>query len=68
VWLRNENIGWYKRRWRFVGNAYDKYGSQNLMVWWIMKGFNDSLSEFVAEVAPGAIHEIVCAEGYWVMQ
>lgn len=51
-----------------VGNAYDKYGSQNPIVRWLMKGFNDSLSELVAKAAPKTIHEIGCGEGYWVMQ
>ncbi len=51
-----------------VGNAYDKYGSRNPIVRWMMKGFNDSLSEFVRKAAPKTIHEIGCGEGYWVMQ
>ena len=51
-----------------VGNAYDKYGSRNPIVRWLMSGFNDSLSELVAKAAPKAIHEIGCGEGYWVMQ
>ncbi len=51
-----------------VGNAYDKYGSQNPIVRWIMKGFNDSLTDFVSHSKPKSIHEIGCGEGYWVMQ
>jgi len=33
-----------------------------------MSGFNDTLSELVAKVAPKTIHEIGCREGYWVIQ
>ena len=51
-----------------VGNAYDKYGSRNPIVRWIMSGFNESLSELVARAAPKTIHEIGCGEGYWVMR
>lgn len=51
-----------------VGNAYDKYGSRNPIVRWMMKGFNDALSELVAKASPKTIHEIGCGEGYWVMQ
>ena len=49
-----------------VGNAYDKYGSKNPFVRWIMKGFGDALSILVAKVKPRTIHEIGCGEGYWV--
>ncbi|MFT7157181.1 MAG: hypothetical protein ACI8Q1_002198 [Parvicella sp.] len=51
-----------------VGNAYDKYGSQNPIVRWIMKCFNDSLSELVAESVPNTIQKFGCGENYWVMQ
>jgi 2-polyprenyl-3-methyl-5-hydroxy-6-metoxy-1,4-benzoquinol methylase len=57
--LREEGI--------IVGNTYDKYGSTNPVVRQIMRGFDDALSEFVARVAPKAIHEIGCGEGYWVV-
>ena len=51
-----------------VGNAYDKYGSRNPIVKWMMNGFRTALSEYVAEASPGSIHEIGCGEGYWVLQ
>ena len=51
-----------------IGNAYDKYGSKNPIVRWMMRGFNSSLSELVVKAAPKTIHEIGCGEGYWVMQ
>jgi len=51
-----------------VGNAYDKYGSKNPVVRWIMSGFDNSLTELVREVAPNTIHEVGCGEGFWVMQ
>lgn len=51
-----------------VGNAYDKYGSKNPIVKWMMKGFESTLSEFVTETSPQSIHEIGCGEGYWVLR
>jgi 2-polyprenyl-3-methyl-5-hydroxy-6-metoxy-1,4-benzoquinol methylase len=50
-----------------VGNNYDKYGSKNPIVRWVMKGFSQSLSQFVEKVRPESIHEIGCGEGYWVI-
>jgi SAM-dependent methyltransferase len=49
-----------------VGNAYDKYGSKNPVVRWMMKGFADALSSLVVKVKPETIHEIGCGEGFWV--
>ncbi|WP_413437600.1 class I SAM-dependent methyltransferase [Sulfuriferula sp. GW1] len=51
-----------------VGNAYDKYGSRNLIVKWMMGGFESALSDLVAKASPIAIHEIGCGEGYWVLR
>ncbi len=51
-----------------VGNAYDKYGSRNPIVKWMMKGFESALSELVTKVSPSVIHEIGCGEGYWVLR
>jgi 2-polyprenyl-3-methyl-5-hydroxy-6-metoxy-1,4-benzoquinol methylase len=51
-----------------VGNAYDKYGSRNPVVKWMMSGFESALSELVAKANPTAIHEIGCGEGYWVLR
>ncbi|WP_306549233.1 bifunctional 2-polyprenyl-6-hydroxyphenol methylase/3-demethylubiquinol 3-O-methyltransferase UbiG [Desulfobulbus sp.] len=50
-----------------VGNAYDKYGSKNMLVRWIMNGFADRLSSLVTQVGPRTIHEVGCGEGYWVL-
>jgi 2-polyprenyl-3-methyl-5-hydroxy-6-metoxy-1,4-benzoquinol methylase len=50
-----------------VGNAYDKYGSKNLIVKWMMRGFESALSELVTLADPTEIHEIGCGEGYWVL-
>ena len=50
-----------------VGNAYDKYGSSNPVVKWMMKGFESALSDLVAKASPHDIHEIGCGEGYWVL-
>lgn len=51
-----------------VGNTYDKYGSKNPVVRWVMKGFEDAITALVEEAAPRTIHEIGCGEGYWVLQ
>ena len=51
-----------------VGNAYDKYGSQNPIVRRIMQGFDDALSELVEKAKPSSIHEIGCGEGFWVLK
>lgn len=50
------------------GNTYDKYGSKNPLVKWMMKGFESALSDFVARIAPQSIHEVGCGEGYWVLR
>jgi 2-polyprenyl-3-methyl-5-hydroxy-6-metoxy-1,4-benzoquinol methylase len=51
-----------------VGNTYDKYGSRNPLVKWIMGGFEAALAGLVAQAAPATIHEIGCGEGYWVLR
>ena len=51
-----------------VGNAYDKYGSRNPIVKWMMKGFESALSDLVVKASPHAIHEVGCGEGYWVLR
>ncbi|WP_235937324.1 class I SAM-dependent methyltransferase [Rahnella contaminans] len=51
-----------------VGNNYDKYASKNPIVRRMMKGFENSLSGFVATVSPKTIHEVGCGEGYWVLK
>lgn len=50
-----------------VGNTYDKYGSRNPLVRWIMRGFEVTLTELVNRVGPKSIHEVGCGEGYWVL-
>jgi 2-polyprenyl-3-methyl-5-hydroxy-6-metoxy-1,4-benzoquinol methylase len=51
-----------------VGNTYDKYGSRNPVVRWLMRGFGRALSDLVARSAPLSLHEVGCGEGYWVLQ
>ena len=48
------------------GNAFDKYGSKNPIVKWMMKGFDSSLENFVSRANPKTIHEVGCGEGFWV--
>lgn len=51
-----------------VGNTYDKYGTSNPMVRWIMRGFESALEDLVDRSAPTEIHEVGCGEGYWVLR
>lgn len=51
-----------------VGNNYDKYGSRNPIVRWLMNGFDQSLSTLVERANPASIHEVGCGEGYWVLR
>jgi len=51
-----------------VGNNYDKYASSNPIVKWMMKGFHDSLDDFLTKSNPSSIHEVGCGEGYWTIQ
>ncbi len=51
-----------------VGNAFDKYGSGNPIVNWIMRGFHESVDELVTLANPDSIHEIGCGEGYWAIK
>ncbi|WP_218014668.1 class I SAM-dependent methyltransferase [Candidatus Regiella insecticola] len=51
-----------------IGNAYDKYGSCNPIIKWMMSGFESSLTHLVAKASPQSIHEIGCGEGYWVLR
>lgn len=51
-----------------IGNTFDKYGSRNPIVKWMMNGFEGALSELVAKASPDTIHEVGCGEGYWVLR
>jgi 2-polyprenyl-3-methyl-5-hydroxy-6-metoxy-1,4-benzoquinol methylase len=51
-----------------VGNAFDKYHSGNLLVRWLMRGFEASLDHCVQRSSPTSIHEVGCGEGYWVVR
>lgn len=51
-----------------VGNTYDKYGSTNPIVRWLMQGFESAVTELVDKVRPVSIHEVGCGEGYWTLK
>jgi SAM-dependent methyltransferase len=51
-----------------IGNTFDKYGSNNPVVKWMMNGFERALSGLIAQARPASIHEIGCGEGYWVLR
>lgn len=50
------------------GNAYDKYGSDNPVVKYLMHGFHQSLDEFIVRAGVKEFHEVGCGEGYWVLK
>lgn len=51
----------------FIGNYYDKYGSCNPIIRWMMNGFKSTLSDLIVKASPKTIYEIGCGEGYWVL-
>jgi len=51
-----------------IGNTYDKYGSRNPIVKWMMRRFDAALTELIEKTDPETIHEIGCGEGYWVLR
>lgn len=51
-----------------IGNTYDKYGSRNPIVKWMMNGFSSALAGLVEQAKPSTIHEVGCGEGYWVLR
>lgn len=48
-----------------TGNVFDKYGSRNPIVRYLMGGFYRSLEELVEMTSAHTIHEVGCGEGYW---
>jgi SAM-dependent methyltransferase len=51
-----------------VGNTYDKYGSRNPVVRYLMQGFERSLQTLVTKTGAKEIHEVGCGEGYWTLR
>lgn len=51
-----------------VGNTYDKYGSSNPIVRWLMRDYKSAMTELVDKVNPVSIHEAGCGEGYWTLK
>jgi 2-polyprenyl-3-methyl-5-hydroxy-6-metoxy-1,4-benzoquinol methylase len=51
-----------------VGNTYDKYGSSNPIVRWLMQCFVSAMTELVDKIRPASIHEVGCGEGYWTLK
>ena len=46
-----------------TGNTYDKYGSTNPVVRWLMAGFERSLDELFIQAGPNSILDVGCGEG-----
>lgn len=51
-----------------VGNTFDKYGSGNPIVKWMMNGFHTALDSLVKRSNPQSILDVGCGEGYWVLK
>ena len=51
-----------------VGNVYDKYCSQNPIVRYLMRGFENSLQYLVKMTGTRNVHEVGCGEGYWTLR
>lgn len=47
-----------------AGNCYDKYGSRNPIVRWIMRGFLEAFERLVLSSGAKKAHEIGCGEGH----
>lgn len=47
-----------------AGNLYDKYGSRNPVVRYIMKGFHDAMHDMIIRTGVEEIHEVGCGEGH----
>ncbi|GAB5558697.1 MAG: hypothetical protein SynsKO_03440 [Synoicihabitans sp.] len=50
-----------------IGNTFDKYGSSNPLVKWMLRGFSDALFDLVKKTAATEVHEVGCGEGYWTI-
>ncbi len=46
-----------------TGNTYDKYGTSNPLARLMMRGFQSTLAELLADADPGSILDIGCGEG-----
>ena len=51
-----------------AGNVFDKYGSRNPLIKWLMKRFDATLSELIGRANPATIHDVGCGEGFWVVR
>jgi ubiquinone/menaquinone biosynthesis C-methylase UbiE len=51
-----------------IGNYYDKYGSGNPIVKWMMKGYESALNRMIYTAKPSTIHEVGCGEGHWTLK
>lgn len=49
---------------RVGGNLYDKYGSRNPVVRWLMSGFERDLLELARVTGAHEVHEVGCGEGH----
>ncbi len=47
-----------------VGNTYDKYGSKNPVVRWMVNNFCRSVDQLISRTRPATILEAGCGEGH----
>ncbi len=52
----------------WAGNHYDKYGSRNPIVRWLMNGFEQALDDLFRMADVESVHEIGCGEGHWTLK
>ena len=46
-----------------TGNTFDKYGSTNTVVKWLMTGFEGALAQLFDRADPGSVLDVGCGEG-----
>ena len=46
-----------------TGNTFDKYGSSNPVVKWLMAGFEGALAQLFDRADPGSVLDVGCGEG-----
>jgi 2-polyprenyl-3-methyl-5-hydroxy-6-metoxy-1,4-benzoquinol methylase len=51
-----------------AGNVFDKYGSQNKIVQWMIKRFDATMWDLITLANPKTLHEVGCGEGFWVLR
>lgn len=51
-----------------TGNTYDKYHSNNPIARWLMKRFESTVLDFIAEADPDDLLDVGCGEGFMLVK